>query len=650
VEKTFKLLALKTIVPLGLLLAITLLGYKSYTQDVVPLIPLPVIFKYPEKTNLSLSPSGTHIAYCAPVNGTMNIWVKTLGLNNDIVLTNSEYGVSYYRWLTNRKIIYYEDTYGDISDYVWIIDVVTGQIDNLTPNQKIKVWQIEDNFPLFTNSAITNRILLLVDQENTTVHDVYQLDLETREFSLVAKNPGNIIAWIPDATLSVRGALQINEDGSQTLSVREKASMDWRPLLEFEFENLIKDELYNGLLGFSANGNFLYLNSALDTDTRSLLKVDIANGSRTILATDPEYDIDSVTIVDDKTMIVRWQKQRAETVLLSDDLSLKQDFEKMKAISNGALRMSNGRYSQDLQKWILGFEYDNQSFEFYLYDRSTQRALFLFDWLPEINKYPLAKMHPIKFDARDGLKIEGYITYPLYQERQSLPLVLLVHGGPFMRDEWGYFAVVQFLANRGYACLQVNYRGSSGYGKKFLNAGNKEWGGKMQDDLVDAVQWAIREGIADPKRIAIFGISYGGYAALIGATSTPDLFSCAIDYCGPSSLITVMQNLPSYWSLAQWEKRIGSLQDEEFLKSRSPLSKIDQLKIPIFIAHGSKDVRVKQSESEQVVCALKEKCIEHEYLLMANEGHGFLSSKSRLELYKGIEVFLAKHLGGRSEE
>ncbi|HZU01960.1 MAG TPA: S9 family peptidase, partial [Ktedonobacteraceae bacterium] len=288
----------------------------------------------------------------------------------------------------------------------------------------------------------------------------------------------------------------------------------------------------------------------------------------------------------------------------------------------------------------------------YTYDRKSQNATFLFDNQPELNKYTLAQMNPITFTSRDGLTIHGYLTLPPNEHQTRLPMVLDVHGGPWARDAWGYNPQAQWFANRGYACLQVNFRGSTGYGKEFLNAGDKEWGRNMHNDLVDAVHWAIEQGIADPKRIAIYGGSYGGYAALTGATFTPDLFCCAVDIVGPSNLVTLIRTIPPYWStfLATFHKRVGNPDtEEEFLKSRSPLFKVDQIKIPLLIAQGANDPRVKQAESEQIVAAMKDKSIEYQYMLFPDEGHGFAKPENRLTFYAAAEKFLARYLGGRYE-
>jgi dipeptidyl aminopeptidase/acylaminoacyl peptidase len=287
---------------------------------------------------------------------------------------------------------------------------------------------------------------------------------------------------------------------------------------------------------------------------------------------------------------------------------------------------------------------------YYLYDRRDGSHAFLFDSRPELRRYPLAPMEPISFRSRDGLTIHGYLTRPV-GSRGAGPLVLNVHGGPWVRDGWGYDAEAQWLANRGYACLQVNYRASTGYGKSFVNAGNKEWGGKCHDDLVDAVAWAVERGVADPRRVCIYGGSYGGYAALVGATFTPDLFACAVDIVGPSNLVSFIRTIPPYWSvfLEQLKRQVGDPDTErEFLESRSPLFKVDRIRIPMLIAQGANDPRVKREESEQIVAAMRQKGIDCEYMLFPDEGHGFAKPENRFKFYAACEAFLARHLGGRT--
>jgi dipeptidyl aminopeptidase/acylaminoacyl peptidase len=286
---------------------------------------------------------------------------------------------------------------------------------------------------------------------------------------------------------------------------------------------------------------------------------------------------------------------------------------------------------------------------FYAYDRSSGTSQFLFEHQPALSGYQLAAMEPFSFQARDGLTIHGYLTFPPGAERSQLPAVLNVHGGPWARDRWGFGPEAQWLANRGYLCIQVNFRGSTGYGKAFINAGDREWGAAMQDDLSDAVAYVIGLGWADPARVAIYGGSYGGYAALAGAAFTPGLYACAVDIVGPSNLITLIETIPPYWAplIAQFHNRVGNPEtDRDFLWSRSPLSAADRITVPLLIAQGANDPRVKQAESEQIVAALEKAGIDHEYMLFPDEGHGFAKPENRLRFYGAAEQFLARHLGG----
>jgi dipeptidyl aminopeptidase/acylaminoacyl peptidase len=302
--------------------------------------------------------------------------------------------------------------------------------------------------------------------------------------------------------------------------------------------------------------------------------------------------------------------------------------------------------------WLVAFTSDREPVRYYTYDRKTQAATYLFSNRPDLEKFTLAPMTPVTIQSRDGLNLHSYLTVPAGADPKLLPLVLNVHGGPWARDGWGYDAEAQWLASRGYAVLQVNFRGSTGFGKAFMNAGNREWGAKMHDDLLDAVAWAIKEGIANPERVCIYGGSYGGYAALAGAAFTPDVFCCAVSIVGPSSIITLIQSVPPYWQplMHTFRVRVGDIETEkDFLESRSPLFKADQIRIPMLIAQGANDPRVKQAESEQIVAALRAKGKHVEYLLYPDEGHGFSRPENRMAFYAAAEEFLASHLGGRTE-
>jgi dipeptidyl aminopeptidase/acylaminoacyl peptidase len=303
--------------------------------------------------------------------------------------------------------------------------------------------------------------------------------------------------------------------------------------------------------------------------------------------------------------------------------------------------------------WLVAFTVDDGPVAYYAWDRESQTATFLFHHQPALSRYTLSPMEPFSFTARDGLEIHGYLTFPPGAERRDLPAVLMVHGGPWARDSWGFNAEAQWLANRGYVAVQVNFRGSTGYGKDFVNKGNKQWAAAMHDDLIDAVEHVVQNGWVDRSRVAISGGSYGGYAALVGATFTPDVFCCAVDVVGPSNLKTLIESIPPYWApiVAQFHERVGNPETEEaLLWERSPLSRVDQIRIPILVAQGANDPRVKQAESEQIVNAMKEKGIDHVYLLFGDEGHGFAKPENRMKFFAVAEKFLARHLGGRFEE
>jgi dipeptidyl aminopeptidase/acylaminoacyl peptidase len=349
------------------------------------------------------------------------------------------------------------------------------------------------------------------------------------------------------------------------------------------------------------------------------------------------YEVEAVAFNREK---VKWQA-------LSDEIAA--DLKALEAGAEGEPSLAGS--DRERKTWVVAYSADVTPVTYYLYDRPSKKLTKLFSANPELAKYKLAEMKPVIIPARDGLELVSYLTLPPGVEPKKLPLVLMVHGGPWARDSWGYNSQAQWLANRGYAVLQVNFRGSTGFGKKFLHAGDREWAGKMHDDLLDAVAWAVKEGYADEKKVAIYGGSYGGYAALVGATFTPDTFACAISVVGPSNLVTLLKSIPPYWEPLKkmFTVRVGDLEDPKFLEARSPLFKADRIKIPMLIAQGANDPRVKQAESEQIVEAIKKAGKDVKYLLFEDEGHGFVRPQNRLRFMAEAEAFLAKHLGGRAE-
>lgn len=607
------------------------------------IIPRMVIFGNPERATPRLSPDGTMMSYLAPVDNVLNIWIGTIGKDDARVVTSDTLrGIHRYFWAADSKrIIYLQDKGGDENWRLYSVDLESGEIADLTPyeNVTVRIINQDKNFP--------EELLIAMNKENVQVHDVYHLNLKTGEINIVAKNPGNVMAWHADANFKVRAATMANAEAGFDLMVRQTEQDQWKRLITWNAQ----DALTSGAYGFTRDGNAIYIVDSRDANAGRLCKIDVNTGELEVLAEDPQYDVSGVMVHPDTYQIQAafFTKERNTIVIL--DESIRDDITAIGQVHDGDFFVSSRSLADDT--WLVGFEDDNGPIPYYAYDRATKQATFLFDHRPELRKYTLAEMQPISFTARDSLVIHGYITYPVGKERKNLPMVLNVHGGPWYRDIWGYNPEVQWLANRGYACLQVNFRGSTGYGKDFVNAGDREWGGKMHHDLIDAVNWAIDMGIADPKKIAIYGGSYGGYAALVGATFTPDVFCCAVDIVGVSNLMTFINSIPPYWStfLDVLHKRVGSPEtDEEFLTERSPLFKADQIKIPMLIAQGANDPRVKQAESEQIVAAMQANNVDYEYLLFEDEGHGFARPENRLKFYAAAEKFLAKHMGGRFEE
>lgn len=608
----------------------------------IPLIPRKLLFGNAEKQNPQISPDGKWIAWVAPVEGIMNLWVGKLGEEMHPLTNDTGRGISIFLWAQNSQyLIYMQDSDGDENWHTFAVDIDNGEVRDLTPFEGVL------SQPFGRDKQFPDRLLVSMNRDNPQLHDAWYIDIRTGEIEIAAKNPGNVIAWQADHNFIIRAAVAATLEGGQELLVRDTPNDPWRTLLTWTME----EAWSSGIVDFTADNNSLYLNDPRDANTSRLVTINLSTGEREVLAEDPEYDVSSELTNPNTNVIeaVAFLRERLEWEVL--DETVREDLATLQAQHRGDFRVHT-RDDAD-QLWIVGYDADDGSGGYYLYDRSTRTTTLLFQPRPALNQYPLATMEPFQFTARDGMVIHGYISFPPGQERKSLPLVLNVHGGPWVRDDWGFHPEAQWMTNRGYICMQVNYRGSNGFGKAYLNAGNKEWAGKMHDDLIDAVNWAVEQGWADPSRLAIYGGSYGGFAALVGATFTPDFFHCAVAIVGPSNLISFIESTPPYWQpfIKQLHERVGHPETEaDFLRSRSPLFQVDQIRIPMLIAHGANDPRVKQAESEQIVAAMIEKEIPHQYMLFPDEGHGFVRPENRLKFYAAAEKFLAEHLGGRFEE
>jgi len=628
--------------PLFIALATGLLQYPLVWADLPPLIPREAFFGNPDKASPQISPDGKRLAYLAADEGVLNVWVRTVGQNDDRVVTKDrKRGIRAYFWAqNNEQILYIQDKGGDENWHVYAVNVKSKEEKDLTPfeNVQARVEAVEQKFP--------NEILVSVNHRNPQLHDVYRADLTTGKLTLVAQNDEGYIGWNADHDFHIRLAATMKADGGTTLVVRDDEESAWRTLTSFAVE----DALTSGPVGFTPDGKGLYVISSGGSNTGELRQIELATGKESTLASDAEADVADIVIHPARHTIqaVAFTKERVNWNVL--DTSIAEDFAAIGKIRNGDFHLINRDHAD--QTWLVSFETDDGPVYYYAYDRKTKKGELLFTNRRALEGLTLAKMKPIRFQAKDGLTVHGYLTTPPGVEAKRLPMVLNVHGGPWSRDMWGYDGEVQWLANRGYAVLQINFRGSTGYGKKFLNAADREWGGKMHDDLVDGVQWAIKEGIADPNRVGIFGGSYGGYATLVGLAFTPNLFACGVDIVGPSNLITFQESIPPYWKPLEpifWGRVGHPVKDAEFLKSRSPLFKVDQITKPLLIAQGANDPRVKKSESLQMVEALKKSGKVVEYVEYADEGHGFARPENRLDFYAKAEKFLSEYLGGRSQ-
>jgi dipeptidyl aminopeptidase/acylaminoacyl peptidase len=603
------------------------------------LIPLETLFGNPDQAMPRLSPDGTQLAYVAPAEGVLNVWVGPVGgERSEPVTSDRDRGIRTYFWAHDgESVLYLQDTGGDEDWHLFQANLTTNQTRDLTPFEHVQAQVIE-----YTKHHPT-RMVLGLNRRDQRFHDAYLLDLTTGDMELIAENPGDVVGWVVDAELAVRGAMAARSDGGFDLRVRPTADSDWGVVLTWN----ANENLNSQPVAFSSDGDMLYLLDSRHSNTARLVALDLETGVETVLAEDSTYDVSAVEIDPDsrEVQLVAFARARVEWQAL--DPFLARELAVLGRVDDGDFAIVNRTDADD--RWLVAYTRDQGPTAYYELDRTRHEARFIFYDRPALAEYTLAKMEPVTFTASDGLTIHGYLTRPPGTGSDPLPLVLNVHGGPWARDVWGYDPEAQWLANRGYACLQVNYRGSTGYGKAFINAGDREWGGKMHQDLVDAVRWAVHEGIADPARVAIYGGSYGGYAALVGATFTPDLFACAVDIVGPSNLITFVKSIPEYWStyLEVLHQRVGHPEeDEAFLMSRSPLSRVEDIRIPILIAQGANDPRVKQAESEQIVAAMRRNGIDHEYLLFEDEGHGFAKPENRLQFYRAAEAFLAQHLNG----
>ncbi len=619
----------------------------------LPLISRQRFFGNPEKARVRVSPDGKNLAYLAPLNGVLNIWVAPTADWQAArpVTEDTKRGIHNFVWAyTGQHILYDQDRDGDENDQIYCVDLESERITNLTPLEDIAA-SIENASERFPDEILVG----INDRGNHEYHDIYRVNLRTGERALVQTNPG-FAGFVTDDDYRVRFAMNYTPTGGQVyLQPASDEPTGWREFLALDAQ----DTMTSGLLGFDKTGRSLYLLDSRQRNTAALWSWHLDTGDRRVLAENARADLSGVIAhpTEKNVQAVTFTYARQEWQIL--DESIRADLDYLQTVADGELEITSR--SLDDQWWTVAYIMDNGPVRFYLYHRPQRAATFLFTSDSQLAELPLVKMHPVVITSRDKLSLVSYLTLPHGEQlddnqRMShpLPMVLDVHGGPWSRDDWGYNPLHQLLANRGYAVLSTNFRGSTGFGKEFINAANGEWGARMHDDLIDAVQWAVGQGIADAQRVAITGGSYGGYAALVGLTMTPDTFACAVDSVGPSNLITLLENPPPYWMpfMPVMKHRVGDHQTEsgrEFLRSRSPLTLVERIKRPLLIAQGAQDPRVKRSEADQIVASMQQHQIPVTYMLFPEEGHGIVRPENRFAFYAVMEAFLAEHLGGRAE-
>ncbi|OXM43138.1 S9 family peptidase [Amycolatopsis alba DSM 44262] len=609
--------------------------------NVIPsVIPRADLFGNPEHTTPSISPDGRWLAWVAPHEGVLNLWVRPVDTDDDArpLTADRDRGIRECTWAPDSDhLLYPRDQGGDENSHLYAVSVASGDVRDLTPFDGVKAVVIAQDL------QITERVLVGLNKANPHLHDVYELHVATGELVKVLDNPG-FLGFVADSQLNLRAGVRPNQDGGRTIMVRE-AGGEWRPVLTVD----PIDALSTVPLGFDGDGLRLLVMTSADVNATRLVWIDVDSGEHEVVAEDPTYDVESV-LTDAATklpLMASFQRDRLHTQAL--DPEIKRDLDTLAALDDGDLHVVSADRAN--ATWVVSYIHADGPTASYVYDRATGRARFLFHDHPRLAGR-LQEVKPFRFTARDGLEVHGYLTFPAGIPEKPLPTVLLVHGGPGARDTWRLNPEVQWLADRGYLCIQVNFRGSTGYGKAFTAAGNREWGGKMHTDLLDAIAFAVESGYADPDRIGIYGASYGGYAALAGAAFSPGVFRCAISLCGPSNIETLLRAIPPYWTpmIAEMYRTVGNPDTEpDRLRKRSPFWHVNDITIPLLIVQGANDPRVPQAESDQIVAALRGKGLPPEYLLFDDEGHGLARPGNRMRFYARAERFLAEHLDGQYE-
>ena len=605
-------------------------------------IPLEDFFRNSDRTGFQLSPDGEHIAYAAPYADRMNIFVeRTDGRGDAIRLTSeTDRSVGGYMWADNERILFVKDDGGDENFHLYGINLDGSDLRCYTPYEGVRVFIVDEL------EDIPDEILIQMNKLNPEIFDVYRLNLRTGDIQMVAQNPGNIQGWMTDHNGKLRVAMAIVDGVNTQILYRDCEEEDFRPVLTTNFKESVT------FLGFDAENRNVYAATNLGRDKVVLTLMDPSTcAEKELLYENDRYDISSLSYS-------RRYKKLLFASYYGHDRPYRHYFDEDERRFREHIESHFPSYRVGVagcdkaeEKYLLFVGSDRTRGTYYFYDSLKDEFRKIADTAPWIKEEDMVAMHPVSYTSRDGWTIEAYLSLPhgyTLENAKNLPVVVHPHGGPWTRDHWGFSSEVQFLCNRGYAVFEMNFRSSSGYGRKFMEAGYKQWGQDIQNDITDGVEWLKSEGIADPKRIAIYGGSFGGYAALAGVTFTPDLYCCAVDYVGVSNLFTFMQTIPPYWKpmLEMMYEQVGDpVKDKEMMAAYSPALHADKIKVPLLVAQGANDPRVNKAESDQMVAALRERGIEVEYMVKDNEGHGFSNQENRFDFYRAMERFFSKHLG-----
>lgn len=609
-----------------------------------PLLPLEDFFANPQRGYFNISDDGNMLGFMEPTSldgqpARMNIYVQSIQDGKPSgeprrLTSETARDIGGYFWKGSGTVLYAKDFGGDENFHVLAVDVKSGKVTDLTPFDGARAMitdDLEDD---------PDHVLISHNHRNPQAFDVYRVNVHTGESTRVAENPGNIIGWQTDHAGRVRAALA--SDGLNTvLLYRDSEDEAFRPLITTDYKTQVTPAL------FTFDDKRLYALSNRGRDRLALVEIDPAKpDAETVLFEPDEVDLDGVGYSRLRKVLT--------VAAYQTDLPRRKFFDKQTEALHAAIAKQLPDYEFTLQsgtraedRYIVAAYNDRTPGARYLYDVKANTLSKLADINPKLPEARMARIQPVTYQSRDGLTLHGYLTLPPGREAKDLACVVNPHGGPWARDSWGFNAETQFLANRGFCVLQINFRGSTGYGRKFWEAGFGQWGLAMQDDITDGVHWLVKQGIADPKRIGIYGGSYGGYATLAGVTFTPDLYAAAVDYVGVSNLFTFMNTIPPYWAplMPKFHEMVGHPErDKERLAATSPALHVDRIKTPLFIAQGARDPRVNKAESDQVVEALKKRGVEVEYMVKDNEGHGFHNDENKFAFYRAMEAFLKEHL------